>query len=118
MEKNIFERQYTITRRALVSLGLGAGVLFLSGCSSPEILPNREATVIEHQHDDPHTHVISLKPPAIANDPEEFRLVLEQCDRNGDEFADQDGCVVDTVEVSQGIYNQYSDGSTIILGEN
>lgn len=113
MEKN---KETLRKRGAQLVAAITLGSIGIAGCSSAEIIPNRRATVVEHQYDDPDTRVVSVKPPAILNEPERFLLVLEQCDRD-DEFANEKGCVVDTVEVSEETYNAFEDGETIILEE-
>ncbi len=101
----------------LGAVGLLGSAAILGGCAEAEMLPNRPALVVEHQYDDPDTRLVSVKPLMYAYDPERFLLVVEQCDRTEDEFADERGCVVDTVQVSENTYNQYPDGSSITFTE-
>ena len=100
---------------SLMVLGLGLGALGLSGCSSAEAEPG-PATVVGHEYTAPYTTVVFVgKTPIIQYHPADYELQLRQCEREGDKFADSQGCVGLEVDVSQETYEQYPDGSQIIL---
>lgn len=118
MEKLAHESGSRYFRRALVALGVGAGVLTIASCGeTAEILPNRPAVVIEKEYDDADTGMIGVKPPIFVTYPEEFLLTVSQCDRTGDPFADERGCLVDVVEVDEETYNAHAVGSQITFTE-
>lgn len=113
MEKLLQKR--TIGFSLAILIGGGA----LTGCSSsPEILPNRNAEVVGHEyHSDYTTFILAGKVLVPQYHPEEFHLDVRQCDRQSDEFADEQGCVTAHIDVDESTYNEFQDGDTIVFDE-
>ena len=113
---SIFETlEQKVPAKLVASVGLGLGVLTMAGCSTVEAEPG-PATVIAHDYDAPYTSVIIVgKVPVVQYHPADWDLTVRQCGREGDEGADAQGCVEFDVDVTEEVYNQYPDGSEIVL---
>ena len=104
-----------VSAKLVAALGLGLGVLSMGACASAEAQPG-PATVIGHDYTGPYTTYVQVgKVPVIQYHPADYDLLLRQCGREGDEFADAQGCVEFEVDVNEETYNKYPDGSEVII---
>ena len=103
------------TSLATKFVACGLGIAALAGCSSPEIEPDKPATVLEHIHHSAYTSFVPAGKGVLVPiyHPERFNLNLWQCNRSQD--ADSQGCVTLEIQVSRETYDSYPDGSTIVF---
>lgn len=124
MEKCTVFKERVLTRRGLVALGTSVvTAAALAACGSSEIQPESPVTVISHEYDDPDktiSYTLAGKTliPITHHDPEHFILHLEQCDRQDDGAADENGCLQFAREVSSQSYQDIQDGQTLYFHEN
>jgi len=105
-----------VPAKLIASVGLGLGVLTMAGCAETAQAEPGPATVVEHHYRPSYTTVIMVgRVPVVQYHPADYDLGLKQCDREGDKFADAEGCVKLEVDVTEEIYNKYPDGSEITL---
>ena len=102
-----------------VALGAALGLVGLTGCSaSPGLTPNETATVTGRDYDPPYTTLIYVnKVPIIQYHPADYDLFVRQCGHDGEAGADPEGCIDGEIDVTEEVYNQYPDGSQIVVPE-
>lgn len=119
----MFEKIKSNKKVIAAGLALSIGGLTLSGCSEDVFAKGGEATVVAHEYDDPDswtTIALVGKVPIIMNhyDRAHYYLMLEQCGREGDEQADENGCVYGEIEVNKSQFDSFEDGDEITLQTN
>ena len=104
-----------VPAKLVASVGLGLGVLTMAGCATAEAQPG-PATVVRHEYTAPYTTLIPVGKVWVPQfHPADYDLIVDQCGREGDQFADERGCVELDLDVSEQVYNQYQDGAEIVL---
>lgn len=98
------------------AIAAGAAALTLVGCGESVFAQGGPAKVEAHKYDDPDNYLILVGKVLVPeHDDAHWYLDLIQCDRAGDPSANQAGCVHGEIEVTEQTYNEYPDGSTIVL---
>lgn len=115
---NNTQENISVSRLGKITAALGMVGILVGGCSGPEVLPNRPATVIAHEHHPGYfMTTMAGKVPITTYYPESFHLDVRQCDRMEDDTEDdvKDGCIVEHMTVSEETYNNYQDGDSIVF---
>lgn len=99
---------------SLAALG-GLSLALVAGCdAAPGVDETKPATVVEHDYHKAYRSLIFVgKVPVFIPHDEKFELKVQQC-TDGQE---PPKCPEETVDVSKDVYNQYPDGSQVVVQE-